>query len=99
MNFEDFKMPFVRYISEKQSESKERILYYLGGESEEKNSRLTVGKQYLVRTVLYSPGPDVERVSVWVCSDDENKGKLCRINLNNFGTFGDLRNSKIESIL
>jgi hypothetical protein len=33
MNFEDFKMPFVGYISEKKSKSEEeRTLYYLGGE-------------------------------------------------------------------
>lgn len=33
MNFDDIKLPHIRYISEIQSKSKkERTLYYLGGE-------------------------------------------------------------------
>jgi hypothetical protein len=98
--FEDFKMPFIKYISEQQSKSEEeRTLYYLGGEPEENHSRLTVGKQYVVRTALYSPSSDAERVSVWICSDDENKGKICQINLTNFGTFAELRDRKINQII
>jgi hypothetical protein len=100
MNFDKLKFPHIKYISEMQSKSKEeRLLYYLGGESEENNSRLTIGKEYELRTASYSPNSEVERVSVWICSDDENKGKVCQIDTKNFGTFADLRNNKIESII
>ena len=100
MNFEDFKLPHIRYISEMQSKSKEdRTLYYLGGEPEENHSRLTIGKIYGIRTASYSPISDVERVSVWICSDDENKGKVCQIDPDNFGTFADLRDKKINKII
>jgi hypothetical protein len=95
-----FKMPHIKYISEIQSKSKEeRTLYYLGGESEENHSRLTVGKVYEIRTASYSPSADLERVSVWICSDDENKGKVCQINPINFGTFADIRDRKINQII
>ena len=77
----------------------ERTLYYLGGEPDENHNRLTVGKQYIVRTASYAETREDERVSVWVCSDGENKGKLCRINLDNFCTFAELRNKKIEQII
>ena len=98
MNFE--KLPHIKYISEIQTSSREkRTLYYLGGEPEMNNSRLTIGKCYEIRTSSYSPSSDVERVSVWVCSDDENKGKVCQIDLKNFGIFAELRNKKIEEVL
>jgi hypothetical protein len=100
MNFEDFKLPHIRYISEMQSKSKEdRTLYYLGGEPDENHNRLTIGKIYEIRTASYSPISDVERVSVWICSDDENKGKVCQIDPDNFGTFADLRDKKINKII
>ncbi len=98
MNFE--KLPHIKYISEIQTLSKEeRTLYYLGGEPEINNSRLTVGKCYEIRTASFSESSDVERVSVWICSDDENKGKVCQINPKNFGIFAELRNKKIEEVL
>jgi hypothetical protein len=98
MNFD--KLPHIKYISEIQTLSKEeRTLYYLGGEPEINNSRLTVGKCYEIRTASFSESSDVERVSVWICSDDENKGKVCQINPKNFGTFADLRNKKIEQVI
>ena len=98
--FDKLKFPHIKYISEIQSKSKEeRTLYYLGGEPEENDVRLTVGKSYELRTASYSPNNQVERVSVWICSDDENKGKVCQIDTKNFGTFADLRNNKIESII
>lgn len=100
MDFDKIKFPHIKYISEIQSKSKEeRTLYYLGGEPEENHSRLTIGKGYELRTASYSPSSDVERVSVWICSDDENKGKVCQINPNNFGTFADLRDKKINQII
>ena len=100
MNFDKLKFPHIKYISEIQSKSKEeRTLYYLGGEPEENDSRLTIYKEYELRTASYSSSSDVERVSVWICSDDENKGKVCQINTNNFGTFADVRDKKINQII
>ena len=100
MNFDKIKFPHIKYISEIQSKSKEeRTLYYLGGEPEENDSRLTVDKIYEIRTASYSTSSDVNRVSVWICSDDENKGKVCQVNPNNFGTFADLRDKKIDQII
>lgn len=100
MDFNKIKLPHIKYISETQSKSKEeRTLYYLGGEPEENHNRLTVGKVYEIRTALYSPISDIKRVSVWICSDDENYGKICQINTINFGTFDELRNRKINMIL
>ncbi len=100
MSFDKLKFPHIKYISEIQKKSKEeRTLYYLGGEPEINHSRLTVGKVYELRTASYSPSGDVERVSVWICSDDKDKGKVCQIDTKNFGTFADLRNNKIESII
>ncbi len=100
MNFDKIKFPHIKYISEIQSKSKEeRTLYYLGGEPEENDSRLTIDKIYEIRTASYSTSSDVNRVSVWICSDDENKGKVCQVNPNNFGTFADLRDKKIDQII
>jgi hypothetical protein len=101
MNFEDTKLPHIRYIgyiSKIQSKSN-RDLYYLGGESDENHNRLTIGKIYELRSALYSPSSDIERVSVWICYDDESLGKVCQININNFGTFADLREVKINQII
>jgi hypothetical protein len=100
MDFNKIKLPHIKYISEMQSKSKEeRTLYYLGGEPDENHNRLTVGKIYEIRTASYSPISDIKRVSVWICSDDENKGKICQINTNNFNTFDEFRNRKINMIL
>jgi hypothetical protein len=100
MDFDKLKFPHIKYISEIQSKSKEeRTLYYLGGEPEKNDSRLTIYKEYELRTASYSPSSDVYRVSVWICSDDEDKGKVCQINPNNFGTFADLRDKKINQII
>jgi hypothetical protein len=100
MDFDKLKFPHIKYISEIQSKSKEeRTFYYLGGEPEENDSRLTLHKEYELRTASYSPSSDVYRVSVWICSDDENKGKICQINTNNFNTFDEFRNRKINMIL
>jgi len=97
MNLEDIILPHIMYISDPDGE---RIgLWYLGGEPEENHKRLTVGKLYNLVLRLYSPSRDIERVRVWSTEDDENRGKLCRIKLKNFGTFADLRNIKIDEIL
>lgn len=100
MDFDKLKFPHIKYISEMQTKSKkERTLFYLGGEPEENHNRLTIGKLYEIRTASYSESSDIERVSVWICSDDVRKGKVCQINIKNFGTFDDLRNKKIEEVL
>ena len=97
MDFENIFLPHIMYVSDPNGE---RVgLYYLGGEPEENARRLTVGKIYYLNTRLYSPSRDIERVRVWSTEDDENKGKLCRINLSNFGNLADLRNKKIETII
>ena len=103
MSSNKLKFPHIKYISEIQDKSQsDRTLYYLGGEPEENHIRLTVGKQYVTRTASYSPHSDVERVSVWICSADDDNGspieggKVCMINLNNFGTFADLREKKLK---
>ena len=85
------------YISDPNGE---RIgLWYLGDEPEENHKRLTVGKLYNLNTRLYSPSRDIKRVRVWTTEDDENKGKLCKVKLEKFGTLADLRNKKIEEVL
>ena len=93
-------IPHIRYICASQSKSKEeRTLYYLGGEPEENDSRLTIGKAYEIRNSLFSPSIDIPRIMVWICSDDEDMGKVCQISLNNFGTIAYLRDKKIEQII
>ena len=94
----NIEIPHIKYLSEKQHKSySDRILYYLGGETEENHSRLDVGKRYELRTALYSESSNDDRVSVWICMDKEVK--VCRINPKNFGTFADIRNKKIEELL
>ena len=61
---------------------------------------LTIGKRYILRTVMYSENADsLNRRRVWVCSDDENKGRLCRIHLKNFGEIDELRDRKLKQII
>ncbi len=100
MDFDKLKFPHILYISEMQSKSKEeRTLYYLGGEPDENHNRLTVGKIYELRTASYSPSSNIMRTSVWICSNDEGRGKVCQINPINFGTFAELRDKKINQII
>jgi len=105
MSFEEINFPHIMYLTDpdylrlgKNNEAKIG-LWYLGGEPEENHSRLTVGKLYNLSTRLYSPSRDTLRVRVWTTEDDENRGKLCKIKLENFGTLADLRNKKIEQII
>jgi hypothetical protein len=94
----DWRFPHIKYMTDpKRSKSKQ--LWYMGGEPEENHKRLTVGKKYNLYTVLYSERSEDKRKKVWVCGDDENQGKMCRINLKNFGFKSDLRNKKINEIL
>jgi hypothetical protein len=97
MNFEDINFPHIMYLNDPDGE---RIgLWYLGGEPDENHKRLTIGKLYNLNTKLYSTNKGDLRVRVWTTEDDEYRGKLCRINLENFGTLADLRDRKIEQIL
>jgi hypothetical protein len=100
MSFEEINFPHIMYIMYLTDPDGERIgLWYLGGEPEENHKRLTVGKLYNLSTRLYSPSRDTLRVRVWTTEDDENRGKICKIKLENFGTLADLRNKKIEQII
>ena len=91
--------PHIRYIWEPNSKSTE--MYYLGGENEDNDKRLTIGNRYRVSQSFYAENEDQKRVKVWVCNDDEDKGKLCRINRKNFSIkpIDQLRDSKLEKIL
>lgn len=94
----DFTFPHIRYIADN-GYNHDRHAMYLGGEPEENNSRLTIGKFYRLYTSMYAENPSDDRKRVWVCSDDEGKGKLCRINLKNFGDKSDLRDKKLKDII
>ena len=101
MSFEDIittiEFPHIMYISDPDGE---RIgLWYLGGEPEDNHKRLTVGKLYNLNTRLYSPSRGTLFMRVWTTEDDENRGKLCRVKLENFGNLADLRDKKIEEII
>jgi len=93
-----FIFPHIKYIADTEYKY-ERNHMYLGGEPPENDSRLTIGKRYILRTVMYAENDIDERRRVWVCSDDENKGKLCRIHLKNFGEIDELRDKKLNNIL
>ena len=95
---DSFKFPHIKYIAD-DGYKHDRFGMYLGGEPEENHSRLTVGKSYKLRTVMYAESVNDKRERVWVCSDDENKGKLCRIHLKNFGDISDLRDRKLKEII
>ncbi len=99
-HFDFFDFPHIKYISLVQEKSEqERTLYYLGGEPYYNDCKLTIGKKYLLREVLYSPNSEVERVKTWIC-DSDNKEKKCEIyNKNNFGKIDKLRDRKINKIL
>lgn len=100
MGFEGMRIPHIKYMSEHQDKPEsERTLYYFGGEPDVNHKRLTIGKKYIVRTASYAENSEDERVSVCICSDDKNEGKVCQINLKNFCTFAELRNKKIEQII
>jgi hypothetical protein len=97
MHNETFFLPHIKYISSHEGKTKSR--YYLGGEPEINHSRLTVGKLYNLRQALFAEKPEDKRIVFWICSDDENKGKVCQIDLKNFGTKSDLRDRNINIIL
>jgi len=97
MDNQTFFLPHIRYISFHDAKSKN--LYYLGGESEINHNRLTIGKRYDIRQALFSEKLEDKRIKVWICSDDENRGKVCQIDLNNFGTKSDLRDRRINIVL
>lgn len=93
-----FIFPHMKYIVDN-IYTYERYELYLGGEPIENDTRLTIGKKYQLHTVMYAETVNDKRERVWVCPDDENKGKLCRIHLKNFGDYSDLRDKRLNSIL
>jgi len=97
MSFEEINFPHIRYLTDTDGE-RIGLAHHLNT-TEENHKRLTVGKLYNLSTKLYSPSRNTLRVRVWTTEDDENRGKLCKIKLENFGTLADLRNKKIEQII
>jgi len=91
--------PHIQYIWD--NNPKTTKMYYLGGDIQEVHQRLKIGNQYRVSQALYAENKDNKRVKVWVCNDDENKGKMCRINISNFNIhpINKLRDNKLEKIL
>lgn len=85
MGFEDIILPHIRYMSAPNSKTIQ--MYYIGGESEENDKRLTINKKYKVYQALYAEKREDKRKLVWVCSDDENKGKVCQIDRKNFSPY------------
>jgi hypothetical protein len=97
MDNQTFFLPHIMYISFYEANTKS--LYYIGGEPEINHNRLTVGKLYNLKESLFAENEGDKRILVWICNDDENKGKVCQIDLNNFGTKSDLRDRKINIVL
>lgn len=89
-------LPHIRYMSAPNGKSKK--LLYLGGEPEENDKILTIGKEYQVGQYSYAENREDKRKIVWSCSSDE-AGIRCRVNIRNFGNFSDLRNKKINQVL
>jgi len=89
----------IRYIWVPGDKSTE--MYYMGGESEDNDKRLTIGNRYRVSQPHYAENKDQKRRRVWTCNDDENKGKLCRINKGNFSILplDKRRDNKLKKIL
>lgn len=85
-------LPHVKYIGFIGTKSETK--YYLGGEE---HDNLTIGKEYEIRSVSYSPSQEVKRISVIICNGDD--GKICQVDKVNFGTISDLRDRKIDKII
>ena len=90
MNINPANIPHIKYLYFEHG----KLLYYLGGESDE---NLIIGKQYQIRKTLYSPDRNTQRKEVSICS--VRRGKVCQININNFGTLDDMRDNKITQII
>lgn len=78
-------LPHIRYIGAPNSKISE--MYYIGGETEENDKMLTINKKYKVYQVLYAENREDKRKLVWVCRDDESRGKVCQIDRKNFSPY------------
>jgi len=98
----DLTIPHIRYIiGAHQKDSIKR--YYIGGEPEENHRMLTIGKEYTISYLYYSPDKNTPRDYVWACKSDEENERGTKIYANvdpkNFGTMADLRDMKIDQII
>lgn len=104
----DFTIPHIRYVSSAAADSgahnkKSKKRYYLGGEPAENHRRLTVGKEYELMYLWYSPDRNTPRDYVWACKSDEENERgtktYANVDPKNFGTMADLRDKKINQII
>lgn len=98
-------LPHIRYIAAPKSKTVE--MYYIGGEPEENDKRLTINNNYLLYQALYAENREDKRKLVWVCRGDENgitivnRGKVCQIDRKNFSPYppAKRRDIKLDKIL
>ena len=102
MSFDNTFMPHIRYIIGNKTKNS-RLRYYLGGEPPENDCRLTVGKEYTVSFLWYSPDAKTDREYVWACKSDEvnelGNNTYANVDPKNFGTKADLRELRINEII
>ena len=101
-DFENVAFPHVRYIGGSKSK-KDKTGYYMGGESEESDSVLILGKEYKLSYLWFSPNSEEKRRYVWACKSEElteyGSKKYVNVDPKNFGTIADLRERRINQIL
>ena len=92
-------LPHIRYMGAPNSKISE--MYYIGGEPEENDKRLTINNKYKVYQALYAENREDKRKLVWVCRADENGGKVCQIDRKNFSPYppAKRRDIKLDEIL
>lgn len=94
-------LPHIRYIAAPKSKTVE--MYYIGGEPEENDKRLTINNNYLLYQALYAENREDKRKLVWVCRADENirQVKVCQIDRKNFSPYppAKRRDIKLDKIL
>lgn len=100
--FENVVFPHIRYIIGNETKNS-RLRYYLGGEPPENDCRLTVGKEYTVSFLWYSPDAKTDRKYVWTCKSEEinehGTNRYVNVDPKNFGTKSDLRERRINEII
>lgn len=101
-NLENLAFPHVRYIGGSISKP-DRTGYYMGGESEESDRSLIVGKEYKLSYLWFSPSGEEKRRYVWACKSEDmteyGSRKYVNVDPKNFGTIADLRERRINQII
>jgi|LauGreDrversion4_2_1035121.scaffolds.fasta_scaffold82487_2 hypothetical protein len=101
-DFENLLFPHIRYIGGSKSKP-DKIGYYMGGEPEESDRSLIVGKEYKLSYLWFSPNKEEYRKYVWACKSEEltehGSKKYVNVNPKNFGTIADLRERRINQII